>query len=114
MAHEREVGLFRLDDGRRFKVVFVEAVNDRVQGGFVVVVGCEIDITGFFTVAIGVEGVGAAVFVVSKETEVLGPVSKRGGGVDKAVGAGDVVSLGKALKEEAVSGIVGMPEHLFL
>jgi hypothetical protein len=57
VAHESEIALVGLDDGRRFEIVLVEPVNDFVEPGDVFVERREVHIATFSAVTVRVEGV---------------------------------------------------------
>jgi hypothetical protein len=87
-------------------------MDDLVKCGDVLVEGCEVNITSFSAIPIGVQGIGAAIFSVYEQAKVLRPVSERRISVNIAVRPSNVVRDSKTLEKLAVGCVVGMPPHL--
>lgn len=90
VAHEAVVAVFGLDDGRRFKIKLVPPEDDLLKIGQLVVEARQIVIATFDLVAVGVQGIGAAVLVVGEEAKVLRPVAQGFDGLVELIGPGDV------------------------
>lgn len=114
VAHQSPVALVGLDNGRRLKVVLVEAVGDLLDLCEVFVELADVNIATLDTIAIGVEGIRLSRLIIGKSAKILRPVSERGGSVVKLVWSGDLVGSSKSLEEQAIFAVIGVPPHLMV
>lgn len=98
MAHQRIIAFIGLNDGWCFEVEFIPSMDNRVQLSDVFVEAGEVDVTRFSTIAIRVESISCAIFVIGKDAEILRPVSEWSDGIDECVWTGDVWGCSEALE----------------
>lgn len=112
MAQECVVALVGLYDRWRFQVDVLEFPHNLVELRDRAVEASDVIVSGFLSVAIRVQRIRNARFVICEQAEVLRPIARRSRHVYESVGASNGVGGSKALEKEAIRRVVGVPPHL--